>query len=355
MKKTTIPLLLSCLVLSATTAQNPLVLTADRHAPRPGDRIVKQQVAFRDPGSHGQGIEWDFAHLQPVDEEYTLRYFMADSARLCGLEHRTRYYYTLRGDTLWAAGFENPTTRMDYVQAEPRLAFPFAYGDTLRGVFEGKGEYSHRTPLAAGGHTRTEADATGTLTLPCGTVQGALRVHTSRLYARLPGGQADSTGTSLRMDAYSWYAGEARYPVFESLNTTLLHDGRDTVLYATSFYYPPDEQRRQLSDDAEDYPEDVVLEAPPSGGVEGAIFTEADLVPNPVVDILHIKYKLTRDASIGFSVHNQQGFCMARVDARPQTAGRHETPIDMTACPTGAYTVYVLVDDAVLSLNVVKK
>ena len=105
----------------------------------------------------------------------------------------------------------------------------------------------------------------------------------------------------------------------------------------------------------EDYPEDAASEAPPSGGVEGAVFTEADLVPNPVVDILHIKYKLTRDASIGFSVHNQQGLCMARVDARPETAGRHETPIDMTACPTGAYTVYVQVDDAVLSLNVVKK
>ena len=80
-----------------------------------------------------------------------------------------------------------------------------------------------------------------------------MRVHTSRLYTRLPGGQADSTGTSLRMDAYSWYAGEARYPVFESLCTTLQHAGRDTVLYATSFYYPPDEQRRQLANDVEDY------------------------------------------------------------------------------------------------------
>ena len=355
MKKTTLPLPLSCLALSAVMAQNPLVLTADRHAPRPGDRIVKQQVIFRDPGSHGQGIEWDFAHLQPVDEEYALHYFMADSARLCGLEHRTRYYYTLHGDTLWAAGFENPTTRMDYVQAEPRLVFPFTYGDTLRGAFTGEGEYSHRTPLAVGGHTRTEADATGTLTLPCGTVEDVLRVHTSRLYTRLPGGHADSTGTSLRIDAYSWYAGEARYPVFESLSTTLRHAGQDTVLFATSFYFPPDEQRRQLANDVEDYPEDAASEAPPSGGVEGAVFTEADLVPNPVVDILRIKYKLTRDASIGFSVHNQQGLCMATVPQSPQQEGFHETPIDMTACPTGAYTVYVQVDDVVLNLNVVKK
>ena len=77
---------------------------------------------------------------------------MADSARLCGLEHRTRYYYTLRDDTLWTAGFENPTTRMDYVQAEPRLAFPFAYGDTLRGVFEGRANTATARPLAAGGH-----------------------------------------------------------------------------------------------------------------------------------------------------------------------------------------------------------
>lgn len=43
------------------------------------------------------------------------------------------------------------------------------------------------------------------------------------------------------------------------------------------------------------------------------------------------------------------------LDARDAVAGPHETPVDMSSCLTGTYTLYVYVDDVVLSLNVVKK
>lgn len=345
-----------CLAASGLSAQNTLVLTAGQNACRPGHTIVKRQVVYQDPGMSGRDLVWDFRHLQPIDEEYTLRYFAPDTTdRLCGLEHRTRYYYALRGDTFWTTGFENPTTRMRYVTPEPRLAFPFTYGDTLRGPFCGVGEYSHRMPLTARGHTRTEADAEGELLLPDLTVPHALRVHSQRCYTQPAAGDTTRHDSMLmRFDTYCWYAPEARYPVFESVRTSVLHGGTDTTVFATSFYYPPDEQRRQLQGDTETAEEER-SEVSPSGEAEGAeVFTEADLVPNPVTDVLRIKYRLTRDARISFSVHSQQGLCMARTDARPETAGRHETPIDMTACPTGTYTLYVLVDDTVLSLNVVK-
>jgi hypothetical protein len=72
---------------------------------------------------------------------------------LCGMEHNTRYYYSQKQDSLWAIGFENSTTLMDYLKPELKLRLPFCYGDTLRSNFEGKGQYSHRLDLKVKGFT----------------------------------------------------------------------------------------------------------------------------------------------------------------------------------------------------------
>jgi hypothetical protein len=139
----------SMLLVYVLSAQNQK-LTSDRNAYRPADRIVKQQVEYKDPGSTGKELTWDFRTLQPINEEYKLDYFIPDSTHmdtLCGMEHSTRYYYSQKRDSLWAVGFENYTTLMEYLKPELKLRFPFGYGDTLRSNFEGTGQYSHRLDL----------------------------------------------------------------------------------------------------------------------------------------------------------------------------------------------------------------
>ena len=54
-------------------------LTFDRNALRGGDQLVKQQVEYKDPGSTGKGLIWDFTFLQPINEQYTLDYSMYNS------------------------------------------------------------------------------------------------------------------------------------------------------------------------------------------------------------------------------------------------------------------------------------
>ena len=356
MKKTLLFLLL-CITTIAVCAQSSLTIRERRNSYRAGDMLLKQQVVFRDPGSSGKNLTWDFRNLQLVNQDYSLRFFIPDSTRmtrLCGLEHRTLYYYEQANDSLWATGYENSTTFMEYIQPELRMVFPFTYGDTLYSEFEGCGEYGRRLQLGVKGFTRVEADAEGELILPDERVARALRVRTLRHYTEtdlVQGKETDrSNQTEMILDTYSWYAQGVRYPVFESIKTSVLTNGADTVVFETSFYYPPSEQRRQtVEEDTNEHTED----SPIPEGIE-SVFTEVVLLPNPVVDMLYINYKLTRDAQIRFSVHNNAGILMTQTAAMHKTEGYHQTPVNMSGFMTGVYTLYVHVDDMVMSLNVVK-
>lgn len=354
MKKHNILIFFLSMLVFCLQAQSTHTLSAKRNAYRAVDRLIKQQVEYKDPGSKGKDLIWDFRMVQPINEEYKLNYFIPDSTRmerLCGLEHRTRYYYLQHADTLWTTGFENATTYMEYIQSELKLKFPFSYGDTLFSYFEGKGEYCHRDSLHVQGYTRVEADAKGELQLPdFETVKNALRVHTLRHYT-----QTGKDSLEMILDIYSWYANGVRYPVFESIKTTLSKKlpsagGEvDTTVFTTSFYYPPEEQISQV--ETEPLPTETNEEL--SGAA--AVFTEATLLPNPVTDKLYLNYKLTRPAQVWFSVHSNGGIPLCQTPVQNLPEGYNSTTIDMRTLITGTYTLYVHVDDMVLQRIVVKK
>ena len=358
--KNTILILLTCLMAGSGMAQTTQKLTADRNAYRASDQIEKQQVEFKDPGGSGRSLNWDFSMLQPVNEHYSLSYFAPDpehAEKLCGQEHNTRYYYRQQGDSLWATGFENSTTYMQFIVPELRMRLPFAYGDTLYSYFTGKGEYSHRVPLAVKGYTLIIADAEGDLMLPgFDTVKKALRVRTLRHYT-----ETGKDSLEMTLDTYSWYALGIRYPVFESVKTTLSRKGdqkdpngesiNDTTVFSTSFFYPPGLQISQVQTDS--IP--VSDQQQPAVSGAAAVFTEAHLMPNPVVDNLYINYKLVRNARIWFTVHNYAGIPLRQTSPQQMPEGVQSTTINMRGLIPGAYSLVVHVDDMVMRLIVIKQ
>lgn len=352
MKRMTLLVLL--LPLLGVKAQSLGSLQSNQNAYRPGDQVLKQQIHFIDPGASGKNLNWDFRSAQPIDYEYALDYFTpnpADTNRICGREHRTRYYYEQAHDSLWATGYENSTTYMRYIKPELKMKYPFNYGDTLYSEFEGKGEYGRRLKLRVEGYTRVHADAEGELMLPGNEViKKALRVHTLRHYT-----ETGKDSIEMMLDTYSWYAAGMRYPVFESIKTTVLKRGdrageyaKDTTVFTTSFYYPPIDQQAQIE-------EDFVWADTENSFTDESIFTEARINPNPVVNTLSIDYRLTRDASIAFSLHNNNGIALINVPAQNMKEGFNSTQINMSYFLSGVYTLYVRVDDMVMSLNVIKK
>ena len=262
---------------------------------------------------------------------------------LCGREGRNRYYYRQGSDSLWCVGHENATFYIDYARPELLLRYPFAYGDSLTSRFEGAGRYGQRIPLFVGGTTTVIADAEGELRLPGETFGNALRVHTARRYVRIC-----EDSLSVSVDTYAWYVPQNRYPVFESETSTLHGTQADTILSAVSFYYPPDYLSGESDRSVDD--ESIEEEILP---IE-SVFTEAEYLPNPVESDLTIKYKLTRSASVWFSLHSSAGICLRRTPSREEDEGEYSVLVPMSGLMPGVYTLYVHVDDKVLSVNIIK-
>jgi len=181
-----------------------------------------------------------------------------------------------------------------------------------------------------------------------------LRVRTLRHYT-----ETGKDNLEMTLVTYSWYAAGIRYPVFESIKTTLNKKGdrkdekgesiSDTTVFTTSFYYPPEKQTSQVQTDA------TPTETTDALVGAASVFTEAQLMPNPVVDNLVINYKLTRAAKVWFTVHNNTGIPLCQTSPQSLSEGYNSTNVPMSSLITGVYSLYVHVDDMMMRLNVVKK
>ena len=329
------------MICASITCQTTNTITAERNAYRPGDLIVKQQVEFKDPGPSGRGINWDFSMLNPVNEEYKIRYMLrtkTDSTHIVANEHQTSYRYLLANDTVWLYEYQNRTTKMTFTKPEAQLKFPFKYGDSLKSEFEAEGNYCEKVNLIAQGKTYTTMDGTGKLITPTHqTLQNVVRVRRVRDYNEIG---IDSA--SLKLEVYSWYVAGFRYPVFETFITYIQKADSIYEDFKTSFYYPIENPENQ-------YANDYIISR-----IE-KVFTEGSYQPNPVISDLNISFKLTREAKVWFTLHTNIGIPVCQTQVRNRSDGFNNTTINMSNLTTGTYSLYVHVDDMVMKQVIIKK
>lgn len=124
-----------------------------------------------------------------------------------------------------------------------------------------------------------------------------------------------------------------------------LPETSDSVSYFT-FGYNTDDVNSSLSSDSQN-----------NTSLTGAaaVFTNASWLPNPVEDNLYIDYTLARNATIWFTVHQNGGIPLCQTPPTQKTAGANQTIIPMSHLITGTYTVYVHVDNMLLTETVIKK
>lgn len=92
--------------------------------PRSGDRLIKHVVTTCEPGNTGSEQIWNFSNLKLKNASYQLEYTMQGSDSIVAIEHRTMYYHSISGDSLFCLGYENPTTLITYQKPELLLTFP---------------------------------------------------------------------------------------------------------------------------------------------------------------------------------------------------------------------------------------
>ena len=254
--------------------------------------------------------------------------------------HSNHYYRYMQvvHDTLCMVGYENAQTSVHFSQTEKMLAFPFHYGDTLISKFRGDGEFCHTLPVSIEGTTVTVADAIGTLILPDDTIQSILRIHKRRTYW-----ENVRQSSFVTEDTYYWYSERCCYPLYIAQRVCTEHK-TDTVVFETAYYYPQELIEEVQSIDST-YQTAIGIDS---------VFTEAAYLPNPVQDNLIITYRLTRDASVSFSLHGNGGLLFTNTPMRQENAGYHSTTINMSSYPIGTYILFIHVDDFVQSQVIIK-
>ncbi len=182
----------------------------------------------------------------------------ADS--LIAIDNTGMNRYWLKGDSLLLVGTENRLMHIDYAQPEMWLRFPMNLGDSIRGLFEGKGQYCERLFLRKVGRYTTKAEALGSLLMAnSDTIYNVLRLRTERVTATLAQpldnmiatyGTIDNIpllgndsiikllatdGRVVRTVTLRYYAPGCRYPVLETSETSIVEGGESGV-QTVAFY-----------------------------------------------------------------------------------------------------------------------
>lgn len=366
-------------------------LSSQHYHLRPGDELIKQQVEFIEPGDSGANKVWNFSKVKTVNDQYHLKYSLppidgdsvyivgdrrfdaknvSENELVVGTEHNTMYYYRLTGDTLLQLGHENPTVQLTYTSAMALIRYPLNYGQSITGQYKSKGLYSGTVPMATQGTMTTSADAYGKIILPSGdTISPVLRVKTEQTIIDTPSTGMDNMQQPIDkgnlLETCRWYAKGYRYPVFETVRNINLNE--NTQIFATAFYYPPqehlyldtdpdnqallDELWKQTEDDSQDTADTQQ---------SGKTVTIEDLItckiyPNPVESMMNLEYKLKEDATISFNLYTIDGLPVKNINQKKHKTGTYYETIDCSNLYPKNYVLKITVNGLTVNEIVIKK
>lgn len=182
---------------------------------------------------------------------------------LIAIDNDGMHKYQLKGDSLLLIGTENRLMHIDYPQPETWLRFPMGLGDSISGLFEGKGQYCERLFFRKVGKYSTKADAIGSLLMEnSDTLRHVLRLRTDRTTVTLAQ-PLDSMLTAyetldnipilgndsiirilatdnraVRSVIQRYYVPGCRYPVLETCETSSVGRG-ESANQTVAFYSSP--------------------------------------------------------------------------------------------------------------------
>lgn len=347
---------------------------------RSGDMLIKQQVEYKSPGKAGIDILWDFRNLKTINEEYTISYTspplqgdsiivfgnniyykkdLIDQNLIIATEHNTMYYYQIKNDTLFQLGYENPSIKAYY--SNPIIIMPenFDFGQVVNSNYESNGIYSGSEKINYSGEIKTQIDASGKMILPSGdTLNSVLRVKTTQfIFNYKDSSTTQKTGSETEYNR--WYSKGYRYPVFETVKNINLKDS--TVVFATAFYFPPQEHYYLDKDPNnlaqldsiwnnsffDQFPNDIQISND---------FTKSCIIyPNPVDDQLTVKFKTSGKKNVRLMIYNSTGQIYKKIDKGNLSTGYYTEIINCSDLPSGIYLIKITIGDQIINNKIIKK
>lgn len=365
------------------------MLNTASNLPRKGDYLMKHQVTPCEPGKNGYQQVWDFSSVKLQEAGYELKYVEQGTDTIIGIEHRTMYYYSTSGDSLFCIGYENPTTFIAYQKPELLFTFPFFQGRSATDYFDGSGAYSNRLNIRLRGKSTVTADASGLLVLPGGdTLHNVLRVCTHKLIHQkmtpkvftLDASHPDSLLFVLNRDSidyllandsihfvtetWRWYADGYRYPVFETVKSQVYKFGNAYEHFTTSFVFLPDEQYYDLPFDTDNQQRrDLIADEQQEREWQSEHGDTKNRRSDLIIDYsfgiekngdLYVSYILKQPGDVCFAIFDLQGRQLSTVQRANQSAGNYRETIPMNHYPRGEYILRITAGDKVYGEKIIK-
>lgn len=345
---------------------------------RAGDKLIKQQVEFFDPGEAGYNRVWDFSKLKTIDDEYVLSYALppleedsvyifgnmkynkkdiSENQLIVGTEHNTMYYYRLSGDTLLLTGHENPTIKLEYENPLVYMSYPLNYGQTIVSHYNSKGLYSGIVDVQSEGTVITSADAYGKIIMTDkDTLDPVLRVKTVQTIIN----KSESNNGKI-FETCRWYSKGYRYPIFETFRC--INQSDSSKIFSTAFYYPPqdhlyletDPENLELLDEIWNIEEENNLPEININTVTIDNIMACKIFPNPVESFMTIEYELKHEAQISFKLFRITGEPIKNAYKNRQSIGSYKEYIDCSNLPHGNYILNINANGQYVNFIIVKK
>ena len=325
-------------------------ITSETNMFRCGDSIALHKIEYLQPGGVGEEQVWDFRNMEIQGNPHFIRFVCdTDSITILGQEPQCLRKYIAHDDTLFMLGYETRLQTINYENPFTILPFPSSYGSYNEQPFHSIGTYSKKYVIESRGTSETEADATGIILYnENDTLRNVLRVHrisSAGIWQYLPGDSiVDTLNVKQRIeDHYLWFARGYRYPVFETISTTIFNDLSPVSCQQVSYCsLPSDQMHLKDSINSQIQDTDSVLYA---NNLQVPIHYQVAVNGKMVA----ISYTLETDATIQSLICDRMGLVYKRNSTAGLAGQSGQIQINCNGLKAGVYVLYLNVNGQVFN------
>ncbi|MDR2927691.1 MAG: T9SS type A sorting domain-containing protein [Cytophagaceae bacterium] len=331
MKKVIFILFAAGLLLSAN-AQT--VLSYKKHGLIPDEKNPMLLAKYMEPGEAGKNVVWDFTKLE-MTKPFTGTLDHPKMTKSGGVfagsntvleEFGNYFYFDTDKNGIKHCGYASGsgTTTIRYIKPFMKMKYPFRYGASFSGDYEGVYEVKGEHYGNMVGVYSVSADGLGTLMLPGGVeYEGALRVREVKSYThKMKSGSYDVVDETFR-----WYVNEHRFPILVLIKSTYTYASGKASESFRAAYNPVIIQ--DMIADADDNGSKLLVSA----------------YPNPYVGHVNIKFDVEEESFVNVSVFNSTGKLVSVLENNTLSSGTKEYKFSAKAfgIGTGSYVIKVTV------------
>lgn len=304
-------------------------MTQNKHGLLADNTNKMKLTKYVSPGMAGNNIIWDFSELQITKNfegyvnkaAYEKSYSdVTSSPDVVLKEFKNQFYFKNTKNQLELHSVAvNDKVIINYDKPFIKMKYPFGYGDSFTGTYNGE-YYSGKLTGQINGTYSVEADGFGTLILPDGvTVEDALRVKTVRYYTKTINNRTYDT----EVTTYRWYDKDVRFPILVFIESKYINKDKVNKSYQAAYNN-----------------EFIKLNATTDIS-EGYSSNSFSIFPNPIKEAATIEYSINSKNKVILDIYNISGKKLHTIINKVHEAGAYEHTLQISELDIPAGTYYL--------------